>query len=97
MEEEDDRTKLLENALGAVRKLHAAAVPDTNSTKKLTKELDTLRRKFNICCHTLQNVEDHRTELIAQVEKLEAMNQELGKKVKTLDAMRDLLGPVNQG
>ena len=29
MEEEDDRTKLLKNALDAVRKLHAAAVPDT--------------------------------------------------------------------
>ena len=94
MEEEDDHTKLLENALGAVRKLHAAAVPDTKSTRELMIKFNTLKRRFDICCYTLQNVEDHRTELKAQVEELEATNQELGKKVKTLDAMRDLLEPV---
>lgn len=99
MEEEDDRTKLLENALGAVRRLHAS-VPDT----KLAKELNTLRGKFQSYVHALQSVADHRDELLAKNEKLEVTNQALkvtnqalGKEVKTLDAMRDLLEPVHRG
>jgi len=86
MEEEDDGTKLLENALGAVRRLHAFVVGPN---------LRTLKMRFNMCIKALESAERHRAELITENKKLKVMNQELGKKAKTLDTMRDLLVPVH--
>jgi len=61
------------------------------------EELRTEKMRFNMCAQALKSVENHRAELLTENKDLKAMNRELSKKAKTLDAMLDLLRPVHQG
>lgn len=96
-----DRTKLMEDAVRAVKRLGAST-----ANADSTRELRELTRKYEICVQGRQSVEQHRGELLAHIDelkqqnltvmseysKLRAINQHLGKKVEKLDAMRKLLG-----
>jgi chromosome segregation ATPase len=102
---EVDHTKLLKDAVSAVKRLGAST-----ANADLTRQLKDARRDRQFFINTIRSLEEHRAELLADNEKLEqqnetitseyskvkVINQQLSRKVKTLDAMRELLGPVRQ-
>lgn len=95
------RTKLVEDAVRAVERLGAFT-----ANADSTRELEKLTKKYETCVHGLQRVEQHRGKLLAEIDeltqqhlalmgeysKVRAINQNLYEKVKTLDAMKELLG-----